>query len=54
MDKIVPPEFYCVTLSLLYVTFTASGWSFEPFPVDVTTVKGILRNSGGILAGNVP
>ena len=50
--KIDPPKFCCVTLRTLYVTFTDSGWSFDPVPVDVPTVKGTLRNPGGILAKN--
>ena len=50
--KSVPPEFFCVTLPLLYVTFTDSGRSFYLVPVDVTTVKGNLRNSAGIPAEN--
>jgi hypothetical protein len=52
MCKIVSLEFYCVTLPLLYVTFTASSWSFEPVPVDVAILKGNLRNYGGILSEN--
>ena len=52
MCKIVPPEFYLASTALLYVTFTDSGRSFYPVPVDVTTVKGNLRNSAGIPAEN--
>ncbi len=39
---------------LLYVTFSDSGRSCYPVPVDMTTVKGNLRNSDGILAENAP
>ena len=50
-----PPEFYyCVTLRTLCVTFDDYGRSFELVSVDVTTVKGNLRNSDGIMAENVP
>jgi len=39
---------------LLYVTFSDSGRSCYPVLVDMTTVKGNLRNSGGIPAENAP
>ena len=39
---------------LLYVTFSGSGRSCYPVPVDMTTAKGNLRNSGGIPAENAP
>ena len=48
--KFVLPEFNLCSTASLYVTFTDSGWSFEIVPVNVTTVKGNLRNSGGIPA----
>ena len=46
----VPREF----IVLLYVTFSDSGRSCYSVPVDMTTVKGNLRNSGRIPAENAP